>query len=118
MPQRYHQKKNSLFGIPNLPKDRKRINQEAFISQQFTLDPTSLLEATREAQGKANNYSFNMNENSKIRDNGSDRSEIMSRKIPSIKSIQMPKVSPFAKSIPIKKYPIKLFSEEDEYLCK
>ena len=32
------------------------------------------------------------------------------------KHISLPKVSPFAKSIPIKKHSIKLFSEEDEHL--
>jgi len=53
----------------------------------------------------------------KIKDNASEVSEAVTKKAFSSKSIVMPKVSPFAKSITIKKYAIKLFSEEDTYLC-
>lgn len=76
-----------------------------------------LVEATRQAGKEQKMLSFNIPEPAKLKENSSDRSELFSKQSVQIKNIAMPKVSPFAKSIQIKKHGIKLFSEEDEYLC-
>lgn len=93
--------------------------KDGFISQQYTLDPGVLLEARKDVtKDMKKNISFNAQiEPAKLRETASDRSDVFSKKQFSVKNIQMPKVSPFAKSIPIKKHGIKLFSEEDDYLC-
>lgn len=92
-----------------------------YVSQQLSLDPKAMLnmiESERKAsKGVSMNNIIELNKN---KENATDRSNYEETKtnafIPA-KLVALPKVSPFAKSIPIKKYSVKLFSEDDEYLC-
>lgn len=89
-----------------------------YTSQQFFID-SKILHVANDSQSITNKKNISMNvEIAKTKDNLTDRSLMEESKTNvGSKFVTLPKVSPFAKSIPIKKYPVKLFSEDDEYLC-
>lgn len=116
LPERYQNKKNSLLDQRLGSNDTLSKVNDNFISQKFTLDPNSLAEAAKAAIRENKNLSFNFPDSSKVKEAPSERSELQSRKMLSARSLPMPKVSPFTKSIPIKKHGMKLFTEDDAYL--
>ena len=106
-------------------RDSLKINikdLKGFVDQQMTLDPKTILNAVqnslKDPSIKIHNPSTNPLDMvpKEMKLGLSGRSNVEETKIVSPKNISLPKVSPFAKSIPIKKHSIKLFSEEDEYL--
>ncbi|CAI2385007.1 unnamed protein product [Moneuplotes crassus] len=118
LPERCKAKKNSLIDLKLTSNNVLNTKHDNFVSQQFTLDPDAIMDATSKAAKENKNLSFNLPDNAKFKDTTSDKSEILSKKVLSVRSIPMPKVTPFGKSISIKKHGAKLFDEEDEYLCK